>query len=46
MSVERGSVVLSDAELDQARELVIGIVDFALADPGRFKVFQGVSLRS
>lgn len=38
MSVERGSVVLSDAELDQARELVIGIVDFALADPGRFKV--------
>ena len=36
MSVERGSVVLSDAELDQARELVIGILDLVLAEPGRF----------
>jgi hypothetical protein len=39
MSVERGSVVLSDAELDRARELVIGILDLVLADPGRFRVF-------
>lgn len=38
MSVERGSVELSDAELDQARELVIGILDLVLADPGRFEV--------
>ncbi len=39
MSNERGSVVLSDAELDQARELVIAILDLALADPGKSKAF-------
>jgi hypothetical protein len=39
MSGERASVVLSDAELDQARELVIGVLDIVLADPGRLKDF-------
>ncbi len=30
---------MSDAELDQARELVIAILDLALADPGKSKAF-------
>ncbi len=45
MSAEQGSVVLSDAELEQARELVVRILDLVLADPERFRVFfQEMSL--
>ncbi len=39
MSSGRESVVLSDQELDQARDIVIRILDLAGADPGRLASF-------